>query len=133
MRATERTPGVVAARLIGALALGTATVLVMRPNNSVTYDGKRLKVLRIQEQVRPLRIVLASRGSRHQGPIVSRFIDHAISFFEAERRRSVAGDESTPAETEEGKGRSEPVKRPRGRFSNAARAEHRSGRPEPRG
>ena len=31
MRATERTPGVVAARLIGALALGAATVLVMRP------------------------------------------------------------------------------------------------------
>jgi predicted PurR-regulated permease PerM len=31
VKATERTPGVVAARLIGALALGTATVLVMRP------------------------------------------------------------------------------------------------------
>jgi DNA-binding transcriptional LysR family regulator len=73
------------------------TLLVMRPKNSVTYDGKRLKVLRIQEEVRSLRIVLASRGSRHQGPIISRFIDHAIRFFEGERLHSAAADESRPA------------------------------------
>ncbi|WP_048707893.1 LysR substrate-binding domain-containing protein [Microvirga massiliensis] len=74
------------------------TVLVMRPNNSVTYDGKRLKVLRIQEEVRRLRIVLASRSRRASGSIVNRFIDHACRYFEREALRSVGIDEDRPVE-----------------------------------
>ena len=43
------------------------TLLVMRPNRPITYDGKRLKILRVQDDVRLLRIVLAARDSPHRG------------------------------------------------------------------
>ncbi|MDQ0350111.1 LysR family transcriptional regulator [Ancylobacter vacuolatus] len=57
------------------------TLLVMRPPSSVTYDGGRVKTLKIDNEVRPLRVVLASRGDAHRGLILRRFADHAVDYF----------------------------------------------------
>lgn len=56
------------------------TLLVMRPPSSMTYDGRRVKTLRIDSPVRPLRIVLASRYGAHRG-LLGRFADHAATYF----------------------------------------------------
>ncbi|HSI40192.1 MAG TPA: LysR family transcriptional regulator [Xanthobacteraceae bacterium] len=57
------------------------TLLVMRPPSSTTYDGGAVKTLEIENDVRPLRIVLASRAGAHRGQILRRFTDHAVGFF----------------------------------------------------
>ena len=64
------------------------TLLVMRPPSAVTYDGREVKTLVIEDSVRPLRIVLASRDVAHRGQILSRFADHAATYF-AEHCREV--------------------------------------------
>ncbi|MCW0232111.1 MAG: LysR family transcriptional regulator [Ferrovibrio sp.] len=61
------------------------TLLVMRPPSSVTYDGGRVKTLKIDNEVRPLRVVLASRGGGHRGLILRRFADHAVDYFASRR------------------------------------------------
>lgn len=57
------------------------TLVVMRPPSSFTYDGGRVKTLKIDNEVRPLRVVLASRGDAHRGLILRRFADHAVDYF----------------------------------------------------
>ncbi len=47
------------------------TLLVMRPPSPITYDGGRVKTLQIDNDVRPLRIVLASRDGAHRGLILA--------------------------------------------------------------
>jgi DNA-binding transcriptional LysR family regulator len=59
------------------------TLLVMRPP-STTYDGRRVKTLRIVDVVRPLKVVLASRDAAHFGAILQRFTDHTITYFQSE-------------------------------------------------
>ncbi|MCK0195766.1 LysR family transcriptional regulator [Ancylobacter sp. 6x-1] len=59
------------------------TLLVMRPPSSLTYDGGRVKTLRIDNEVRPLRVVLASRDGAHRGLILRRFAEHAVRYFAA--------------------------------------------------
>jgi len=56
------------------------TLLVMRPPSATTYDGRRVKTLRIAGPVRPLRIVLASRYGARDG-LLRRFADHAAAYF----------------------------------------------------
>lgn len=57
------------------------TLLVMQPPSSITYDRREIRTLRIENDIRPLRIVLASRDGVLRGPITRRFAEHAISFF----------------------------------------------------
>ena len=57
------------------------TLLVMRPPSSLTYDGREVKTLTIKDDVRPLRIVLASRDVAHRGQILRQFTDHATAYF----------------------------------------------------
>lgn len=57
------------------------TLLVMRPPSTLTYDGGRVKTLKIDNEVRPLRVVLASRDGAHRGPILRRFAEHAVDYF----------------------------------------------------
>jgi DNA-binding transcriptional LysR family regulator len=57
------------------------TLLVMRPPSPITYDGGEVRTLRIDNDVRPLRIVLASRKSTHAGSVPKLFIDHAVRHF----------------------------------------------------
>ena len=57
------------------------TVLIMRPPSPVTYDGREVTTLLIDGDVRPLRIVLASRADAHRGQIVRAFTDHAAAYF----------------------------------------------------
>ncbi|VDC33580.1 LysR family transcriptional regulator [Pseudogemmobacter humi] len=59
------------------------TLLVMQPPSNLTYDRREIRALRIENDIRPLRIVLASRDGMHRGPITRRFTDHAISYFAA--------------------------------------------------
>ncbi len=61
------------------------TLLVMRPPSATTYDGREVRMLRIENPIRPLRIVLASRAGVHRGPITRRFADHAVGYFAAIR------------------------------------------------
>lgn len=56
------------------------TLLVMRPPSATTYDGRRVKTLRIEGPVRPLGIVLASRYGAHRG-LLHRFTEHASGYF----------------------------------------------------
>ena len=57
------------------------TLLVMQPPSTVTYDRREIRTLRIENDIRPLRIVLASRDGALRGRITRRFADHAISYF----------------------------------------------------
>ena len=57
------------------------TMLVMCPNNSVSYDGKPLRVLRIRDDVRPLGIVLAARHQQRPNGLVAQFAEQAHAFF----------------------------------------------------
>ncbi|SMO96191.1 LysR family transcriptional regulator [Paracoccus laeviglucosivorans] len=57
------------------------TFLVMRPPSSETYDGREVRTLAITDNVRPLRIVLASREGVHRGLVARRFAEHARSYF----------------------------------------------------
>jgi len=57
------------------------TLLVMRPLSDVTYDGGEVRTLRIENDVRPLRVVLAAREGAHGGPVPQLFIDHAVRHF----------------------------------------------------
>lgn len=59
------------------------TLLVMRPPSPVTYDGGRVATLEIDNEIRPLRVVLASRHTAHSGAIRRRFTDHAVSYVAA--------------------------------------------------
>ncbi|KRW94702.1 LysR family transcriptional regulator [Paracoccus sp. PXZ] len=59
------------------------TLLVMRPPSATTYDGGAVKTLEIEDDLQPLRIVLASREGGHCGLITRRFTDHAVAFFAA--------------------------------------------------
>lgn len=57
------------------------TLLAMQPPSSATYDGGEVKTVRIENDLRPLRIVLASRDGAHRGLLLRRFTDHAINHF----------------------------------------------------
>jgi DNA-binding transcriptional LysR family regulator len=57
------------------------TLLVMRPPSDRTYDGGHVVTLHIADDVRPLRIVLASRSNAHRGPILRRFTENASAYF----------------------------------------------------
>lgn len=57
------------------------TLLVMRPPNDISYDGRPLRVLPILDAVTPQRIVLAAREGAAKGPILRRFADHAGRYF----------------------------------------------------
>lgn len=57
------------------------TLLVMQPPSTMTYDRREIRTLHIENDIRPLRIVLASREGVHRGPITRRFADHAIRYF----------------------------------------------------
>lgn len=59
------------------------TLLVMRPPSPLTYDGGRVAVLEIANDVSPLRIVLASRRERPLGEMGRRFVEHATAYFAA--------------------------------------------------
>lgn len=64
------------------------TLLAMHPDTSLTYDRKALKVLRVRDELRPLRIVLAARRSRQQDRLIDRFAAEAVRFFEQQPARS---------------------------------------------
>jgi len=66
------------------------TLLVMRPPSSRTYDGRKVKTLRIEGGVRVLSIVLASRPGAHHGLILRRFSAHAAAYFRSPRIRGAA-------------------------------------------
>lgn len=57
------------------------TLLAMQPPSSATYDGGEVRAVRIENELRPLRIVLASRDGAHRGLLLRRFTDHATSYF----------------------------------------------------
>lgn len=57
------------------------TLLAMQPPSSATYDGGEVRTIRIENDLRPLRIVLASRDGAHRGLLLRRFTEHAISYF----------------------------------------------------
>lgn len=57
------------------------TLLVMQPPSAMTSDRREIRTLRIENDIRPPRIVLASRGGMHRGPITRRFADHAVRYF----------------------------------------------------
>ncbi|MGE0240604.1 MAG: LysR family transcriptional regulator [Parvibaculaceae bacterium] len=57
------------------------TLLVMRPPDAATYDGRKVAVIAIKESVRRLGIVLAAREKTLDGPILRRFADHAGRYF----------------------------------------------------
>ncbi|TNC04915.1 LysR family transcriptional regulator [Methylobacterium terricola] len=59
------------------------TLLVMRPHTTTTYDLKSLKVLRLRDALRPLRIVLATRDQDEGDPLLGRFVDHCVDYFKA--------------------------------------------------
>lgn len=61
------------------------TLLVMRPPEPRTYDGKAVAVIGISENVRRLGIVLAAREKALKGPILRRFAEHARRHFAARR------------------------------------------------
>lgn len=66
------------------------TLLVMRPPISATYDGREVVTIDIEENVRPLKIILAARGNAMASPILRRFAEHASRYFEALRREARA-------------------------------------------
>ncbi|HEX4766781.1 MAG TPA: LysR family transcriptional regulator [Lichenihabitans sp.] len=72
------------------------TLLVMRPPSDTTYDGRKVRTLRIEGAVRPLRIVLASRDAAHRGPILRRFADHTVAYFAAHHASRARQGKSGP-------------------------------------
>jgi DNA-binding transcriptional LysR family regulator len=67
------------------------TLLVMRPPSPTTYDGGEVKTLPIDNDVRPLHVVLASRDGAHRGLLLRRFTDHAVEYF-ARREPQASAD-----------------------------------------
>ena len=63
------------------------TLLVSHPSSELTYDLKRVRVIRIRDAVRPLRIVLAKRQSRGRELLISRFVAQTVIFFSAKAGR----------------------------------------------
>ncbi|MFV0383169.1 LysR family transcriptional regulator [Paracoccus sp. (in: a-proteobacteria)] len=59
------------------------TFLVMRPPSSRTYDGREVRTLAIKDDIRPLRVVLASREVVNRGFVSRRFAEHALAYFAA--------------------------------------------------
>ncbi|KQT86201.1 LysR family transcriptional regulator [Aurantimonas sp. Leaf443] len=59
------------------------TLLVMHPDSNLSYDRKPLAVVPIRDAVRPLRIVLATRGGAAQSALARRFAIHARQHFES--------------------------------------------------
>ncbi len=57
------------------------TLLNVRLPSTTTYEGYEVRTLPIEDNVRSLRVVLASRGVAHRGLIARRFADHAIAYF----------------------------------------------------
>lgn len=57
------------------------TLLVMRPPSSSTYDGRKIATLAIEDEVRPLRIVLAARQTAIPGGVLERFTGYATTYF----------------------------------------------------
>lgn len=57
------------------------TLLAMQPPSPATYDGGEVRAVRIENELRPLRIVLASRDGAHRGLLLRHFTDHATSYF----------------------------------------------------
>lgn len=70
-----------------AVAAGLGfTLLVMRPPSPLTYDGGEVRTIEIENEVRPLRVVLVSRRGGHSGRIMRRFAEHAAAYFAARHR-----------------------------------------------
>lgn len=65
------------------------TFLVMRPPSSRTYDRREVRTLAIRDEVRPLRVVLASREGVQRGLLARRFAEHAHDYFAEATRRPV--------------------------------------------
>lgn len=59
------------------------TLLAMRPPSPVTYDGGEVRTLQIRNDLRPLRVVLASRPVAPAGQIAQRFANHAVAYFKS--------------------------------------------------
>jgi len=59
------------------------TLLVMRPPSPTTYEGREVRTLAIEGDVRSLRVVLASREGAHEGLIARRFADYTVQHFAA--------------------------------------------------
>ena len=59
------------------------TLLVMRPPFALTYGGGEVATLEIENDMPPLRVVLASRRDGHTGRIAQRFAEHAVAWFAA--------------------------------------------------
>lgn len=59
------------------------TLLVMRPPFAMTYGGGEVATLEIENDMPPLRVVLASRRDGHTGRIGRRFAQHAEAWFAA--------------------------------------------------
>lgn len=57
------------------------TLLVMRPPSPLTYDGREVTELAIENDLPPLRVVLASRREGHSSRVAQRFADHARVWF----------------------------------------------------
>ena len=56
-------------------------ILVTKPANSMTYDGRALVVRRLADEVRPGRIVVARRTDHAPTPLTDAFADHCRSVF----------------------------------------------------
>ena len=59
------------------------TLLVMRPPFAMTYGSGEVATLEIENDMPPLRVVLASRRDGHTGRIAQRFAEHAVAWFAA--------------------------------------------------
>lgn len=53
------------------------TLLGVRPRRDETYDGAPLTLMRIEDDVEPLRVVLAARREQRPDALVRRFVEHA--------------------------------------------------------
>lgn len=66
------------------------TFLVMRPPSSQTYDGREVRTLMIEDEVRPIHVVLASREDVPWGKVARRFAGYAKDYFANTARFSIA-------------------------------------------